>query len=65
MPKIETNEGYLSVSEAGELIKLKPGTIYNLVNQNKIPYHKSGKRVLFKRSELAAWLITGEVHSSE
>ncbi|MDB5131790.1 MAG: Helix-turn-helix domain protein [Mucilaginibacter sp.] len=59
MPKVEVNEGYLTVKQAAEFIKIVPGSLYNLISQNKVPYHKNGKRVLFKRSELATWLLNG------
>lgn len=49
-------EGFLDTDQAADLIKLKKTTLYNLINQNKIPFHKSGKRVLFKRTELIAWV---------
>jgi excisionase family DNA binding protein len=61
MPAIKVNEGYLTVQQAADLIKLAKGTVYGLVHRNAIPYHKSGKRVLFKRSELESWLLTGLV----
>lgn len=50
------DEGFLNTDQAAEYIKLKKTTLYNLINQNKIPFHKSGKRVLFKKSELSDWI---------
>lgn len=61
MPKIEVNERYLTVSEAADFLNIVKGSLYNMVHQNKVPYHKSGKRVLFKKSELSEWLVTGPV----
>jgi len=59
MPKVEVNEGYLTVKEAAEFLKIVTGSLYNLISQNKVPYHKSGKKVLFKKSELVEWLANG------
>lgn len=59
--KIEVNERYLTVSEAADFLNIVKGSLYNMVHQNKVPYHKSGKRVLFKKSELSEWLVTGPV----
>jgi excisionase family DNA binding protein len=59
LPKIEVNEGYIGITEAAAFLKLVKGTVYNMVHQNKLPYHKSGKKVLFKKSELAEWLLYG------
>lgn len=50
------DEGYLDIKQAADFVKLVPGTIYQLIHKGKIPYHKNGKRVLFKRSELVAWI---------
>jgi len=59
MPKVEVNEGYLTVKQAAEFLKIVTGSLYNLISQNKVPYHKSGKKVLFKKSELVEWLANG------
>lgn len=59
MPKLEMDEGYLTVKQAAELLKIVPGSLYNLISQNKVPFHKSGKKVLFKKSELTGWLANG------
>jgi len=55
---METEE-FINTQQAADLLKIKKQTIYNLINENKIPYHKKGgnnSRVLFKRSELIDWL---------
>jgi len=59
IPVVDVNEGYLTVEQAADLLKLVKGSIYNLVHKNSIPFHKSGKRILFKRSELTKWMLTG------
>ena len=45
----------LDIDQAARFIGLKKGTIYNMVSRKVIPYHKVGRRVLFRRSELEAW----------
>jgi excisionase family DNA binding protein len=49
------NEGFINAKQAAEFLKLKIGTIYNLVNKNSIPYHKKpgSNRVLFSKKELS------------
>ncbi|WDF79535.1 helix-turn-helix domain-containing protein [Mucilaginibacter sp. KACC 22773] len=59
LPYVNVDEGYIGIKEAADLLKIVPGTLYNLVSQNKIPFYKNGKRVLFKKSELDAWLLQG------
>src|SRR6266540_1366940 len=46
---------YLTVAEAAELLRVHPRTIYELVYQNRIPYHKVGDRILFMRNSLIEW----------
>ena len=48
-------EEYLTVPEAAKLLRVQPRTIYELVYQNRIPYHKVGDRVLFLHSALVEW----------
>jgi excisionase family DNA binding protein len=59
MPRVEVDEGYLTVKQAAEFLKIVTGSLYNLISKNKVPFHKSGKKVLFKKSELTAWLAKG------
>lgn len=49
-------DGFINIDQAAEFIKLKKTSIYQLVHRKTIPFHKSGKRVLFKKSELADWI---------
>lgn len=56
LPRIEANEGFITVDQTADFIKLAKPTIYGLIHRNKIPFHKSGKKVLFKKSELEDWL---------
>ncbi len=46
---------YLTVAEAAKFLRVHPRTIYELVYQNRIPYHKVGDRILFMRISLIEW----------
>ena len=48
-------EKYLTVTEASKLLRVHPRTIYELVYQNGIPYHKVGDRILFLEDSLIEW----------
>lgn len=48
-------EKYLTVTEAAKLLRVHPRTIYELVYQNRIPYHKVGDRILFLQNSLMEW----------
>jgi excisionase family DNA binding protein len=48
-------EKYLTVTESAKLLRVHPRTFYELVYQNRIPYHKVGDRILFLQNSLIEW----------
>jgi excisionase family DNA binding protein len=47
----------LTVTEAAELLRLSPGTIYHLISRRVVPCVKLSKRcVRFRQSELERWI---------
>lgn len=60
-PTISSPEdAFMNIDETSKLIDLTKSTMYGLVHQNKIPYHKKGKRLYFLKSEILAWLKSGK-----
>ena len=49
----------MSVQEAADLLKVKPSTIYYYAENNKIPYTKKGKLIVFFKDELLNWQEAG------
>lgn len=49
---INEPEPYISIEKVNELTGIPISTIY----QNDIPRHKKGKQLLFKWSEIKAWI---------
>jgi excisionase family DNA binding protein len=49
------SDGLMTVDELAVYLKLKPGTIYNRVSRNEIPYLKVGGLLRFRRSEIDDW----------
>ena len=49
-------ERLMSAKQVGELIEVKPSTIYQWVHVGLIPYVKLGKCVRFKKDELFRWI---------
>jgi len=47
---------YLNVKELSRLTRLKQSTIYQWVNQRKIPYIKLGRKILFDPDEINKWI---------
>ncbi|HRU83622.1 MAG TPA: helix-turn-helix domain-containing protein [Candidatus Cloacimonas sp.] len=57
---------YLNVTEAADLLNVKPGTIYQLVWRKKIPYYKPlGKKLLFKKEELLSYIEKSRVQTQD
>jgi excisionase family DNA binding protein len=52
-------EPWLGVDEAARYLACTPSRIYALKSANRIPHRKDGSRLLFRRSELDAWLDEG------
>ena len=48
---------FLEVSEAAELLRVKPKTIYTWISQNKVPVRYAGSRPVFLLSELLQWTL--------
>jgi excisionase family DNA binding protein len=48
---------FMTVSEAAQLLRLAPKSIYALVSQRRIPFRRAGRRVLFLESELILWTL--------
>lgn len=54
-------DALIGVEEAGRLLKLSRATIYEKTSQRQLPFYKKGKKIVFKKSELMAWLESGKV----
>jgi excisionase family DNA binding protein len=52
----------LTVQQAAEFLKVKPGTVYNLVFYGKLPAYKpGGKMLLFKISDLEKYAYGNKI----
>ena len=49
----------LTVEQAAEMLKCHPKTIYDWVQNGRIPYRKAGGLLLFDLDEILAWLKEG------
>lgn len=55
------NDNYISIDEAAEYLGIKTVTLRNWIKKDEhIPAHKIGKLWKFKRSELDAWVESGQ-----
>jgi excisionase family DNA binding protein len=53
------DDGYLNATDAADFLGLTRGALYARVGREQVPYRRIGKRVLFDRTELRAW-VTGD-----
>lgn len=60
-PTQEEAEQILTVEQTAQLLHLSKKTIYERVRARTLPFYRDGKRILFKRSELLAYLDTQKV----
>ena len=54
------NENYISIEDAALFLNIKPVTLRKWIKDQNVPAHKIGKQWKFKRSELEAWVKSGE-----
>ncbi|MCD8198374.1 MAG: helix-turn-helix domain-containing protein [Lachnospiraceae bacterium] len=55
------SDRWINIDEAAEYLGIRPGTIRDWIRKGKnVPAHKIGKQWKFKRSELDAWIASGE-----
>lgn len=52
-------EAWIGVEEAAAHLACGRSRVYALVSAGRIPFAKDGSRLLFRRSELDAWLAAG------
>lgn len=52
---VKTLPSFLKVEEVATLLRCKKRTIYDMVEQERIPYRKVGGRLLFDADEIIEW----------
>lgn len=62
-PQPEQPEKWLNLDELIKMLPSKPkrNTVYGWVAARKIPFHKTGKVLAFRESEINSWLVSGRV----
>ncbi|MBS4035868.1 MAG: helix-turn-helix domain-containing protein [Ignavibacterium sp.] len=63
---IQTKETeFMDINEASSFLKLKKTTIYQMVFKREIPFYKSTKKLLFKKSDLIEWVEKDRIYTIE
>lgn len=60
--KEQFDDNYINIEDAAQYLGIKPVTLRNWIKKedNNLPTHKVGKQWKFKRSELDAWINSGD-----
>jgi excisionase family DNA binding protein len=58
-PGAAPDNALLTINEASEYLNLSRHTVYKLVQGRLIPFSKKGKRLIFIKQELLAWVKEG------
>jgi excisionase family DNA binding protein len=54
--QVQNDQVLLNVQEAAALLNLAVPTLYEKTSSRLIPHYKHGKKLMFKKSELLAWI---------
>ncbi|MCL2313435.1 MAG: helix-turn-helix domain-containing protein [Firmicutes bacterium] len=58
----------IDIEEVLKLTGYKKATLYKLIHERKIPFHKpthGGRRVFFKSAEIEQWLLSNRIETNE
>lgn len=59
----ENNTTLINIQEAAALLNLAVATLYEKTSEKLIPHYKHGKKIMFKKSELLAWVEARRVRT--
>lgn len=48
----------LTVKDIAELLSVKPGTVYDWVENNEIPFVRIGRTIRFDREQIDIWIAS-------
>lgn len=67
IPQIRPADQWMNLKELCEYLPSHPAeqTVYGWTSCHQIPFHKRGKRIMFLKSEIDAWLHDGKQKSQK
>jgi len=57
--RVPAEDHWMTVAEAAEYLRCPISRIYALTSAKRVPHHHDGSRLLFRRSELDTWVMSG------
>ena len=66
-PQAQPSDQWMNLKELCDYLPSHPAeqTVYGWTSCHQIPYHKRGKRIMFLKSEIDAWLHDGKMKSQK
>lgn len=61
----DSQKEYWDIKKTAEFLDLSKASIYRYTSSNQIPFHKRGKKLYFKKSDILAWLENGKNLTNE
>lgn len=61
----ENGSHILDISQAAQYLRISKSALYRLTSQRAIPHFKRGKRLYFKKENLAEWMTQNKVTTLE
>jgi excisionase family DNA binding protein len=55
----------MNVQEAAAMLNLAVNTLYEKTSERLIPHYKHGKKLMFKKSELIAWVENRKIKTTK
>ena len=67
IPQVRPVDQWMNLKELCEYLPSHPAeqTVYGWTSYHQIPFHKRGKRIMFLKSEIDAWLHDGKRKSQK
>lgn len=57
--RVEAADHWMTTTEAANYLRCPLSRVYALTSASRIPFHRDGSRLLFRRSELDVWVKQG------
>ncbi|MEW5804598.1 MAG: helix-turn-helix domain-containing protein, partial [bacterium] len=54
--EVNMEKKYLTTKQVAEFLTLSIGTVKGLIKEDKIPYYRIGKRIVFDQEEIIKWV---------
>jgi excisionase family DNA binding protein len=61
----DSEDQLMTTQQAAAFLNLTLASVYDKTSQKLIPHYKQGKKIMFKKSELVAWIESGKISTMD